>query len=213
MTARNNPSIAPVMDSWGNHSSSASWIWVPRSRPDSEAAAALNAWGTEQLSRLLEAVRPLARVRTAFFGGPPEVPPLPEPERTWNERESSHTGFEQLLIRSLRTAPTPVTVVELSFDIDVWVRTEENRPPVRGWVRSAMDGELMLEAESPYGALTINHTLFLGHSLHGVPNTELHRLNAPLITQVITSITEQLGPITEMEGLQGVTLTGIPLLD
>ncbi|ADO70534.1 uncharacterized protein STAUR_2736 [Stigmatella aurantiaca DW4/3-1] len=82
------------------------------------------------------------------------------PERTWDEHESSNAGFERMLIHSLRTAPIPITVVELSFDLDVWVRTTEGRPLVRGWVRSAMRGERMLETQSPCGALMMNHTLF-----------------------------------------------------
>lgn len=213
MTSRDNPTIEPVMDSWRNYSDAASWIWEPRSRPESDEAPALNVWGAEQLSQLLEAIRPLARVRKAFFGGPPESRPLPVPERTWDERESSNAGFERMLIHSLRTASIPITVVELRFDLDVWVRTKEGRVPVRGWVRGAMRGELMLETQNPYGALMMNHTLFLGGALHGVSNADLHRLNAPLLAEALEAIEARLGPITEVDGLEAVMRTGFKPMD
>jgi len=212
-SSRDNPTIEPVMDTWRNYSSAATWIWEPRSRPEGDDAPALNTWGADQFLQLLEALRPLARVRKAFFGGPPESRPLPVPERTWDERGSSNAGFERMLINALRTAATPITVVELSFDLDVWVRTQEGRAPVRGWVRGAMRGELMLETQNPYGALMMNHTLFLGRSLHGVSNADLHRLNAPLLTKVLKAIEEHLGPITEVDGLEGVTRTGFKPMD
>jgi hypothetical protein len=98
--------------------------------------------------------------------------------------------------------------VELSFDLDVWVRTTEGRTPVRGWVRNVMSGEFMLETASPYGALMMDHTLFLGGSLHGVSNTDLHRLNAPLLANALEAIEARLGPITEVSGIGGVTRTG-----
>jgi hypothetical protein len=208
VTSRDNPPITPVMDSWRNYSSAASWLWTPRSRPEGDDAPTLNAWGAEQLSQFLEALRPFARIRTAFFGGPPESRPLPVPEHTWDERESSHAGFERMLIHALRTASIPITVVELSFDLDVWVRTQEGSPPARGWVRGLMRGELMLEMENPYGAVMMNHTLFLGGSFHGRSNADLHRLNAPMLATALKTIEARLGPITEVEGLDEVTRTG-----
>jgi hypothetical protein len=205
---REAPPIEPLQDTWGRFKHAASWMWSPRSRPASDEAPALNVWGAGQLAELLEALRPIARVRKASFNGPPDSPPLAAPECHWDWRQAPPAGFERSLIEAVRTAPSPITTVELMFDLYVWVRTATASAPVRGWLAGAAQGDLQFETSSPYGALMMNHTLFRDGATHGDSNAELHRLNSPLLRQALAAIEERLGPITEVEGLPDVTRTG-----
>lgn len=205
---RDNDTVEPLLDTWRYFKYAASWMWSPRSRPASNEARVLNAWGADQLTSLLEALRPIARVRTALLNGPPDSPPLSNPEFTWDKRQTPHAGFERRLAEALRKAPIPITSLELTLDLYVWVRTAAAHTPTRGWVRGLADADLQFEVESPYGALMMNHTLFRDGATHGDSNAELYRLNSPLLKQALAAIETRLGPIEHIQGLPGVTRTG-----
>jgi hypothetical protein len=204
--------LEPLLDTWRRCKYAASWTWAPRSRPPSDEARALNAWGASQLVDLLEVLRPIARVRTALFNGPPDSPPLTTPKCTWNEQETPHTGFERKLVEAVRTASGAITLVELTFDLYVWVHTATERSPVRGWVRNAAEVDLQFEAHDPSGVLSMEHTLFRDGATHGDSNAELHRLNSPLLKDALAAIEARLGPIVHVEGLPGVTRAGFESL-
>ncbi|WP_375771384.1 hypothetical protein NR798_10925 [Archangium gephyra] len=209
---RDEDTLEPLLDTWRRFKYAASWTWHPRSRPASDEARELNVWGAGQLADLLEVLRPIARVRTAHFNGPPGAPPPPVLESDWNEQETSHTGFERRLVELVRTTHGPLTGVELTFDLYVWVRTATARAPVRGWVRGAAEGVLLFETHEPYGVLSMDHTLFRDGATHGDSNAELHRLNNPLLKEALAEIEVRLGPIEHVEGLPGVTRTGFDSL-
>ncbi|HEX8705972.1 MAG TPA: hypothetical protein VF815_44460 [Myxococcaceae bacterium] len=205
---RDEPPIEPLLDTWGRFNDAARWRWSLRTRPASDEAPVLNAWGAGQVAEFLEALRPIARVRQAFFNGPPDSPPLAVPEHTWNERQESHARFESALLEAVRTSPTPITSAELRFDLYVWVRTPTSGAPVRGWVAGTAESDLQFETRNPYGSLTMDHTLFRDGATYWDANTTLHRLNSPLLRQALAAIEARLGPIQEVEGLPDVTRTG-----
>jgi hypothetical protein len=207
ISLRDDDCIEPLLDTWRHLDHAASWIWSPRSRPTSDEAPVLNAWGADQVADLLDALRPIARMRRARFNGPPDAPPAP-PERTWIGKDTPQASFERALIDAMRAAPGPITTVELVFDLYVWVRTAAARTPMRGWVRNAAYGDLQFEKDDPYGALMMQHTLFRDGATHGNSNTELHRLNRPLLKDALEAIETRLGPIVHVEGLPDVTRTG-----
>ena len=134
------------------------------------------------------------------------------PKFTWNEQNASHAEFELSLVEFIRTASNAVTSIEMTFDLYVWVHTATVNSPVRGWVRKTAEVGLQLEIRNPYGALSMDHTLFRDGATHGESNAELHRLNNPLLKEALAAIEARLGPIVEIEGLPDVTRTGFKTL-
>lgn len=203
MTAlRDEPCVVPVMDTWRNWDRAGSWLWSPRIP-----------WNVDQLAAVLEVLHPIARTREALLGGPPDAPPLAMPERVWHDGVA-HAVFERSLVEAARTAAVPITTIDLVLDLRVWVRTATTRTmPVLGWVRSAAEVSLYFAGRNPYGALVIHHTLFIDGKLAGDPNIELHRLNQPLLRDVLAAIESRFGPIIEVEGLPGVSPTGFTSSD
>jgi hypothetical protein len=201
-TIQDEPCVAPILDTWRNWDRAGSWLWSPRVP-----------WSVDELALVLDVLRPIARVREALFGGPPDAPPLATPEHEWPEGVR-HDVFERSLVEAARAAAVPITTIDIVLDLRVWVRTAPSpATPVLGWVRSAAEMSLYLDDQSPYGALMIHHTLFVDGNLSGEPNTELHRLNQPLLCDALAAIESRLGPITEVEGLPGVSRTGFASLD
>jgi len=210
---QDEPDITPVLDTWGNSSHAASWMWSPRSRPASHEVVALNAWGADELTLTLETLQPFARVRSAYFDGGPGVP-LVNPSRDWNSLMTSQAGFVRGLVNTLRNSRQVITSVSLTLDLDVWVRVAAGGAPVRGWVSGMADANLFFD-DDPYGAISMGHTLFVDGAWFGQSgdsNTELHRLNAPLLKDALARIEARLGPIVEVDGLDGITRTGFASL-
>lgn len=196
------PCTAPIMDTWRNWDGAGSWTWSPR-----------GPWGVDQLAAVLDALHPIARVRAAVFGGPPDVPPLAMPERTWPEGVT-HDAFERSLVEAALNEAVPITTIDLVLDLRVWVRTATSgTTPVLAWVNRAAEVALYFGPTSPHGTLDIHHTLFIDGNLAGDPNTELHRLNQPLLRDALAAIESRFGPITEVAGLPGVSRTGFTSID
>lgn len=196
------PRIMPIMDTWRNWDRAGTWVWTPR-----------GAWSADRLGAVLDVLRPLARVSAAMLGGPPDAPPLATPELAWSD-SVAHAAFERALVETVRTATVPITTIDIALDLRVWVRTATSRTTlVRGWVHRAAEAALYFGPTSPQGALSIHHTLFMAGNLAGDPNTDLHRLNQPLLRDALAAIELRLGPITEVEGLPGVIRTGFASLD
>ena len=81
---------------------------------------------------------------------------------------------------------------------------------MRGWLRLPTE----LELRSPgadgtsYAHLTFDHTLFRIESADGIDNGELHALNAPVLESALRRWEQRLGPITEVDGLIGISRYG-----
>lgn len=207
-SGRDEDTVEPLLDTWRHFKYAASWMWSCHSKPVSDGACVLNPWGASQLAGLLEALRHLARLRTALFNGPPGAPLIAAPEYAWKDQAEKHSGFERRVLDALRTSPGTVTSVEMTFDLHVWVRTAMDQAPVRGWVRDAAEGDFQFELNHSHGAFSMDHTLFRDGATHGDSNAVLHRLNSPLLKDALAAIEERLGPIEHVEGLEGVTRSG-----
>lgn len=210
---RDADTLQPLLETWRRFKYAASWLWTPRSRPVGETPQALNAWGVAQLNEVFHTLSPLMRVRTALFLGRPDAPPPPVSKFTWAGHEEPHAKFEQKLIDFMKECPIALGSVEMTFDLHVWVHLELRQAPVRGWVDEAANVDLDFEPRSPYGALSMNHTLFRDGATHGDSNAELHRLNNPLLKKTLEMIESRLGTIDEVEGLPDVTRTGFESQD
>jgi len=210
---RDTDTIKPLMDTWRWFKGAATWYWIPRSRPPSDKAPELNPWSATQLTEVLAVFHRIARVRTILFNTPPQSPRLSTPEVRWNKETMSHAEFEQKLITIVRTEPHPLISADLTLDLYVWVRTEPRNPPVRSWILNAASINLLFEENSPYGALSIEHTLFLDGATYDDSNSELHRLNQPLLQETLVDVEARLGPISEVEGrLPGIIRMGFESL-
>lgn len=206
---RDADTLEPLMNTWRWFKDGATWYWVPRSRPASDAVQDLNPWSAAQLAEVLSAFRAIARVRMAVFNTPPESPPLSTSEWRWIPQETPHAAFENKLVTAVKTEPHPLTSATLTLDLDVWVRVASRKTPVRGWVPDAARVHLLFERNSPYGALSMDHTLFMDGATYDDSNAELHRLNQPLLQETLAAIEARVGFISEVEGrLPGVCRTG-----
>lgn len=194
---RDEPCVTPIMDTWRNWDGAGSWTWSPR-----------GPWGVEQLAAVIDALRPIARVHKAIFGGPLDASPIAMPEHTWREAVR-HDDFERSLIETAVNEVAPITTIDLVLDLRVWVRTATSRvTPVLGWVCRAADVAIYFGPGAPHGTLEIHHTLFIDGNLAGDPNAELHRRNQPLLRDALAAIESRLGPIAEVAGLPGISSSG-----
>lgn len=206
---RDADTIEPLMNTWRWFKDGATWYWVPRSRPDSAEARDLNPWSATQLTEVLAAFHHIARVRTASFNTPPGSPSPATDEWRWNPGKTSHAEFERKLVTAVRTEPHPLSSATLVLDLNVWVRTASRKSPLRGWVPNAAHIQMLFEKDSPYGALSLEHTLFMDGATYDDSNAELHRLNQPLLQETLAAIEARVGSISEVEGrLPGITRTG-----
>lgn len=202
------PCITPCLDSWSHRDHAAKWMWTPRSRPSTDRADVLNAWTAGQIEALLAALGPLARLRSVIFTS---AAPLP---RSLVQHDLGAAGSldQSSLVRQVMTAlgmaPAPVTSVELTLDLYVWVHTQPELPPVQGWIHGLARVDLQSETDSPYGALMMNHTLFRDGTTLVRSNAGLHRLNQPLLAAALAQIESRLGPIESVEGLPDVDRGG-----
>lgn len=204
MSIQDAPCITPCLDSWSHRDHAATWMWTPRSRPSSDQADVLNAWTVGQIEALLRAFGPWARLRSAWLTSPAKLPQA-SAQYVWGTTASSdQAGFVREVLTALATSAAPVTSVELTLDLFVWVRTQPNLPPEQGWILGLARVDLQSETESPYGALMMNHTLFRDGQTLVRSNAELHRLNQPLLAAALTEIESSLGLIDSVEGLPDV---------
>ena len=146
---RDATNTQPLLKTWCWLKYAASWLWQPRSRPADESTQALSDWSATQLGDVFNTLRPLMRVRTALFHGHPDGPLLAAPKFTWDDQEEAHGIFEQRLIRFAKECPNPLGLVEMTFDLYVWVHVELKQTPIRGWVSEAANVDLDFKPHNP----------------------------------------------------------------
>jgi hypothetical protein len=199
------PPVEPLVDTWDGADDAGSWSIVPAG----DEAAPANAWADAALAATARAFDGFARPWSIVFStvDRDDVAPVAlVPEG--GERPDT---FVERARAAIRAYAAPVHSVELQLEMLVRVRTPASPlRPVRVWTRLPADIELRAPGPGrrPYASLSVSHTLFRPESSFGGDNRELAALNAPLLASSLRRWEERLGPITDVDGLTGVSRYG-----
>jgi hypothetical protein len=207
-----SPPGEPLYDTWGGTKYLNRWcVDSPRTFTSFEARE-VNEWFATTLRATLEAFSLFARpwwieFTTIFVEGVGPVALERGPDQ-------SDSDFLEAALQAIRQYEAPIYSLDVEVDLWVYVRTEESpEQPVRTWIRSGSQFTFYGGAENPQPSvcLLVEHSLFAPSNSYGWSNQELHALNQPLLEQALRRWEQQLSPITEVEGGDGIYQYGFRL--
>lgn len=200
------PPAEPVYDTWGVDAYAGSWYLTPTQQPEGTSPTAVNAWCRDTLQGTLEAFAPLARPWRVGFSPLGDVKAA-SIQLLWQPPQDPGE-FRQDVLRAAEEYGTPIYEVEADLELYAYVRTVE--APERAqqrWVR--LPSSFWLWSREGQGDGTscfdVAHTLFRPYSKREDDNSELYRLNAPLLEAALRRWQERFGGAEiEAEGLPGI---------
>jgi len=200
------PPAEPVYDTWGIAGYAGSWYLTPTQQPEGTSPTAVNAWCQDTLLRTLEAFESVARPWRVGFGPSGNVQADPV-QLSWQPPQD-HSGFVRDILRAAEEYGALIYEVEADLELYAYVRTVE--APERAqqrWVR--LPSSFSVRSWEGQGDGTscfdVAHTLFRPYSKREDDNSELYRLNAPLLEAALRRWQERFGGVEiEVDGLPGI---------
>ncbi len=201
---RDLPCVDPHQGSWRYGSATVAWHWdLPPGSPERPQRA----WAEDRVREVLEALRPLGRVRHAELDPGPQGPPLKVPTATWDDH-GHHQDFEEHVVARVRGAVHPVLNLAVSLDLWAQVRLVPGGPLVRAGIPRAAELDFHLDPDDPHLSLGLNVTLYRDGAPFGDDNRPLHQANAAVLQAGLDGLTGRLGPPVELEGGDDVVASG-----
>jgi hypothetical protein len=169
-----------IADTWCWKADAATWI-ANLASPGGDAMTA-NGWLADLVAGVLGDFTPLVRVHSARLLGDGPV------HLAWHEGERYAT-FRGRLLDAIRAYPTPLSEVELSLDLRVWVHTADSPArPVFAWVRYpkiALLFQIDTHDSLATVAFDLTNTLFCAFTYPDKEPNPLYSLNEPLLEDAL----------------------------
>lgn len=204
---KNLPVIEPLYDTWGNKKSAGYWGLDGELEWRDFSSQEINAWFAESLVKTLDAFSSFARISHILWrNGENNRGNIGF--RLGLESYSSYDEYLEKVFQCLKNYPILIEEIEIQIDIFVYVRTNTSPDnPIRAWVGNL--GEISInvdqEDEGAYLWLSVEHTLFYPFSYqNNEDNSELFKLNQPLLEEALQNWEQKFNSRIEVEGLPGI---------
>ncbi len=205
------PTIEPLLDTWGNRSYAGAWVATP-------AYGALTALGSmhayqELFVRTFATFEGLLRPTELRLSSHVEDP-APYAQMLTHEGQD-WSAFRSAVLDAIAAFRGDIYLMDCEVEVCAFARTAEHPDqPVRGWMNLGDYLTIRAGKEEPEGVVTLSvgHTLFHPGEGRGTLNRVLYDLNQPLLESALRRLEQQVGPISETDGLWPIYPYGYELL-
>jgi len=199
--------VKPLYDTWRIKKSVGYWGLDGQLKLQSFSVQEINAWFAESLIKTLDSFSSLSRISKLTL--------LEDSESGVDtggilklESNISYKKYIQNSLKSVREHAIPIYEIRIELDMFVFVRTESSPvKPIRSWVKELGDIHINIDREDENAGLWLNieNTLFYPFSYKGSQdNTELFRLNKPLLEEALKNWEQKFDSPIDVEGLPGI---------
>jgi len=194
--------VEPIEDTWTSKKYAGCWSVKPAGfeAPSSEAA---NRWFAAQLRGSFDGLSHLARPWRV------ELRTSSGADTTIERREGEASILDRVEAEIARLTE-PLHSIDCALDVSAYVRIAPGAAPIRAWIRRASELTIW-GGPNASASLTLDHTLFCPRSPDGDDNAEFYALNAPILESALRAWERRIGPIREVEGLEGIGRYGFSI--
>ena len=212
----NLPCAIPLCDTWDYKDNAGYWDLELKFDYSKKSVLEHNHWYASTLKDTIESLSSLTRAYEIYFNPITSAKDQYEGVALRWQQNQSYEEYLENIFGAIRKYPADVNSVNVCFDFFVYVRTEKSFPkPVRAWIREFRESielnrmmiDLSLEDREPGILFTMDHTLFYPFSYNADnndDNTELFKLNRPLLEEALKNWEQKFNTEIEANGLPGV---------
>ncbi|MEM7590159.1 MAG: hypothetical protein AAF383_01315 [Cyanobacteria bacterium P01_A01_bin.83] len=205
------PCVEPLLDTWGVTKRGGDWSITPSDDLSNTSVEERNTWYAQAMMSTIEAFSSLARVYIVSFEPVSRESEIGSKTLKW-DLEEPYKNYLENVYEAVKNYPVDIYILYVRLDFFVYVRTEKSPDkPIRSWIRKCSDfynvADIHISIEhllnyEPDLSLIMNHTLFYPDSwIDQIDNTELFKLNRPLLEEALKNWEQKFDAEIETDGL------------